>query len=189
MTNDLTRDADSSSGAIPKPGATIDLEEANRRLAEANTRLAKRYAELEERTSALEAANTDLAKANAQAADLMSDLDMTNAENKRLNRALSRSNALAAELMADLETKNEQLRISLAEIKTLQGIIPICAHCKQVRDDEGFWDQVESYLSKNSDLAFSHGICPTCCEKYYSEYLTEEDKEALRKGNSFPADA
>ena len=55
------------------------------------------------------------------------------------------------------------------QIKTLQGLIPICAHCKSVRTDSGFYEQLETYISANSDAEFSHGICPSCYLKYYPE--------------------
>ncbi len=59
------------------------------------------------------------------------------------------------------------LQKALSEIKTLQGIIPICASCKKIRDDAGAWQQLEAYLQKHSDAEFSHGICPECVEKLY----------------------
>lgn len=55
-----------------------------------------------------------------------------------------------------------ELRESLANIRTLRGLIPICAHCKRVRDDAGFWQQVEAYVQSRSEAEFSHGICPSC---------------------------
>ncbi len=56
----------------------------------------------------------------------------------------------------------EELRRAMEEIKTLRGLIPICAWCKRIRDDEGYWDQLEVYLSKHSEAVFSHGLCPDC---------------------------
>ena len=61
----------------------------------------------------------------------------------------------------------EQLNKTLAEIKVLKGIIPICASCKKVRTDQGFWQQVEVYIRDHSEANFSHGICPDCTEKLY----------------------
>lgn len=67
-----------------------------------------------------------------------------------------------------METKKEQeatiekLQKALEEIKTLRGLIPICAWCKKIRDDEGYWDELEVYLSKHSEAVFSHGLCPEC---------------------------
>lgn len=188
MPNEVTSRAHDDREGTQAAGIAVDLEEKNHRLAQANARMAELYAELERKTHALQSANTDLSHANAHAAELMGELEIKNAENNRLNAALSHANAQAAELMADLEEKNEQLRISLAEIKTLQGIVPICAHCKQVRDDDGYWEQVEAYLGKRSELAFSHGICPACCDKYYSEYLTDEDREELGLDKPAPSE-
>lgn len=66
------------------------------------------------------------------------------------------------------ETQVRQgLESALAELKTLRGIIPICAHCKNIRDDAGSWQGLEEYISEHSDAEFSHGICPTCVEKYF----------------------
>jgi CheY-like chemotaxis protein len=62
-----------------------------------------------------------------------------------------------------------KLQAALAEIKTLKGFIPICASCKKIRDDEGYWNQVEAYISKRTDAVFSHGICPDCAEVYKAE--------------------
>ena len=60
-----------------------------------------------------------------------------------------------------------QLRKALAEVKALQGIIPICASCKNIRDDDGYWQGVESYIASRSQAEFSHGLCPGCVEKLY----------------------
>jgi len=57
------------------------------------------------------------------------------------------------------------------EIKTLNGIIPICMHCKEIRDDKGYWNKLEKYITEHSDAQFSHGLCEKCKEKYYSEYM------------------
>ncbi len=65
--------------------------------------------------------------------------------------------------------KKNKLQKALDEIKTLRGIIQICAHCKQIRDDEGLWNQMEEYIHAHSEAAFSHGICPSCVKKYYPE--------------------
>lgn len=70
------------------------------------------------------------------------------------------------ELLARIKTHVE-LKISKDEIKTLKGLIPICASCKQIRDDQGYWFQVEDYITKNTDAAFTHSICPECMERLY----------------------
>jgi hypothetical protein len=61
-----------------------------------------------------------------------------------------------------LEEKNNEPQSAFKEIKTLSGIVPICSYCKQIRDDKGFWNQVEAYVAKHTDAEFSHGICPEC---------------------------
>ena len=66
-----------------------------------------------------------------------------------------------------------QLKAALTEIKTLQGILPICAVCKKIRDDKGFWNQVELYLSQHTCAQFSHGMCPDCVKSYYPDIAHE----------------
>jgi PAS domain S-box-containing protein len=63
-------------------------------------------------------------------------------------------------LIADLQS-------ALAELKVLRGIIPVCSFCKKVRDDKGYWEQVEVYITKNSEADVSHGICPECLRKHF----------------------
>jgi len=64
-----------------------------------------------------------------------------------------------------LEEERKRLQQALDEIRTLRGIVPICAYCKKIRDDEGYWDHVEKYVSAHTDAKFSHGICPSCFER------------------------
>ena len=66
------------------------------------------------------------------------------------------------------------LREALAKIKTLSGFLPICASCKKIRDDEGYWHQIESYIRDHSEAEFSHGICPACARKLYPEFYKDE---------------
>jgi PAS domain S-box-containing protein len=72
-----------------------------------------------------------------------------------------------------LETERErlvqELQDALASIKTMSGLIPICASCKKIRDDRGFWNQLEQYLTDHSEATFSHGICPECLQREYPE--------------------
>jgi hypothetical protein len=63
-----------------------------------------------------------------------------------------------------------ELKESLEKVRTLEGIIPICMHCKEIRDDKGSWNQLEKYISEHSDAEFSHSLCEKCLEKYYSEF-------------------
>ncbi|MBI5534090.1 MAG: PAS domain-containing protein [Deltaproteobacteria bacterium] len=61
----------------------------------------------------------------------------------------------------------EQLQNALKEVATLQKIIPICSYCKQIRDDQGYWNQIEEYLRDHSEMEFTHGICPACAAKEF----------------------
>ena len=72
-----------------------------------------------------------------------------------------------------------KLKSALEEIRLLRGILPICCHCKKIRDDKGYWTQVETYIRDHSEAEFSHGICPDCVEKFYP-FLTG------RKANTCP---
>jgi tetratricopeptide (TPR) repeat protein len=72
-----------------------------------------------------------------------------------------------AEANSALEGSNAELRVALSEVRTLKGFIPICASCKKVRDDRGFWESVESYISSRSEALFSHGICNDCGPRLY----------------------
>lgn len=76
------------------------------------------------------------------------------------------------ELEREREKLIAELQQALAEIKTLHGIVPICASCKKIRDDEGAWHQMEVYISKRTDAKFSHGICKDCAKKLYPEYYS-----------------
>ena len=70
-----------------------------------------------------------------------------------------------------------KLQNALGEVKTLKGLIPICASCKKVRDDAGYWKQIETYIKDRSEAEFSHGICPECMEKLYPEFVKKLGKK------------
>ncbi len=63
-----------------------------------------------------------------------------------------------------------ELREALAKVKKLSGLLPMCASCKKIRDDKGYWNQLEAYICAHSEADFSHGICPECAKKLYPEY-------------------
>ena len=67
------------------------------------------------------------------------------------------------------ERLNVELKDALNQIKTLSGLIPICAACKKIRDDKGYWNHLENYLEEHSDAVFSHGLCPECFLEYFPE--------------------
>ena len=71
-----------------------------------------------------------------------------------------------------LRKTNAELSHALQEVKVLRGFIPICMSCKKIRDDTGFWQQLESYIQKHSEALFSHGVCPDCYQKLSDKYLS-----------------
>lgn len=72
-------------------------------------------------------------------------------------------------LISKLKETIEECMIALQKVKVLSGLIPICASCKKIRDDKGYWNQLESYLKAHSDAEFTHGICPECVKKLYPQ--------------------
>lgn len=70
----------------------------------------------------------------------------------------------------------EDLKEALNNVKRLQGLIPICASCKKIRDDKGYWEEVESYIHDHSDVEFTHGICPDCMQELYPEFVKKQNK-------------
>lgn len=72
------------------------------------------------------------------------------------------------EIIAELET-------SVKKVKRLSGLLPICASCKKIRDDKGYWSQIEAYIASHSEAAFSHGICPECMKKLYPDLKIHKD--------------
>lgn len=71
--------------------------------------------------------------------------------------------------------KNRDLEAAMKQIKTLSGLLPICMHCKKIRDDKGYWQQMETYIHKHSDAQFSHSICRECAEQYYPDLDIYDD--------------
>jgi len=85
---------------------------------------------------------------------------------------------------ARLEEKNRQLEEALANVRTLRGLLPICANCKKIRDGKGYWKQTEEYIEAHSDARFSHGICEECSEKLYGNqewYRKKRDSTVRRR--------
>ncbi len=68
-----------------------------------------------------------------------------------------------------------ELQEAIAKVRTLRGLLPICSSCKKIRDDKGYWNQLESYIQEHSDVAFSHGICPDCLKRIYPEFDGAEE--------------
>jgi hypothetical protein len=94
-------------------------------------------------------------------------------------RSLRRSRAelerLVGERTAELSMRNEELSSALGKVKRLSGLLPICANCKKLRDDKGYWSELESYLTEHTDAQFSHGICPDCMRTLYPGFDVESE--------------
>ena len=92
-----------------------------------------------------------------------------------IERAITIAMARHGDLMAcrrlyqELAQRTRALETAMAEIKTLRGILPICANCKKIRDDAGYWNQIESYIRERSEAEFSHSICPDCARELYPD--------------------
>ncbi|MBN2809359.1 MAG: cache domain-containing protein [Deltaproteobacteria bacterium] len=82
-----------------------------------------------------------------------------------------------SELENLVQERTKQLEKALKEVKTLSGFLPICASCKKIRDDDGYWNKLENYISEHSNAVFSHGICPDCAQKLYPDFFTGTDPE------------
>jgi len=83
-----------------------------------------------------------------------------------------------AELRKEIEERKkveEELRNAMSKIKTLSGMLPICASCKKIRDDEGSWIKIEAYIKSHSDAEFTHGVCPECARKLYPEVYNKSN--------------
>jgi len=74
----------------------------------------------------------------------------------------------------ELQQKTMELQDALGKVKLLSGYLPICASCKKIRDDKGYWQAVESYIDSHSEAKFSHGICPECIQKLYPEFSDDK---------------
>ncbi len=77
-----------------------------------------------------------------------------------------------------LEVKRKKIQDALEKIKTLKGLIPLCSQCKKIRDDDGFWKQVESYIEEHSDASVSHSLCPDCLKELYPDHWEQILKRA-----------
>lgn len=95
--------------------------------------------------------------------DTRHDLDLAQREIEHRKQAEAERDEVIAHLQA-----------ALSEVKTLQGLLPICAHCKMIRDDQGYWNRIDAYIEEHTHARFTHGICPDCLETHYPEYLPHE---------------
>jgi CheY-like chemotaxis protein len=118
-------------------------------------------AKLEEKNTELQQALAETLRAHNEIQELNIDLD------RRVR-----------ERTADLAKANSELTASLAEVKQLNELLPICSYCRKIRDDKNYWDSVEHYIVRHTNSNFSHGICPECYEKHVTPMLKALDDES-----------
>lgn len=104
---------------------------------------------------------------NDMSSRLRQERDLLESRVAHRTEALKKVNLLLGKEVDDHKATIKELEATLKEIKTLRGILPICSHCKKIRNDEGYWDQIEAYIADHTDADFSHSICPDCIKAYY----------------------
>ena len=87
---------------------------------------------------------------------------------QKLHRRMMRIARISDRYQAEVKQLVLELQDALASVKTLKGFIPVCASCKKIRNDKGYWKQLEQYMSEHSEVSFSHGLCPDCATNYRS---------------------
>ena len=115
-------------------------------------------------------------KFNLMSAELRKGKDLLESRVASRTKDLNKTNRLLYEEIEKHKKTIKHLKSSLEEIQTLRGILPICMHCKKIRDDEGYWNKIENYISEHSQAELSHGICDECTSKYYSEYFDNDNE-------------
>jgi hypothetical protein len=103
---------------------------------------------------------------------LKEERDLISAIAERLGRIIEREEGKVERI-----NLINELQKTLKQVRVLSGLIPICSSCKQIRDDKGYWQKIENYISKNSGVEFTHGICPKCAQKLYPEFYRDEDEK------------
>jgi DNA-binding response OmpR family regulator len=88
---------------------------------------------------------------------------------RHLQTSLQQKNDQLQEVIGQLQERNRQLQEALDNVKTLRELLPICANCKRIRDDRGYWHQLESYFHTHAEIDFTHGICPDCAQELYPD--------------------
>jgi hypothetical protein len=104
-----------------------------------------------------------------------------------VNRELKQEVEVRKNTEQEMERLIHKLEEALAHVKTLSGLLPICAGCKKIRDDKGYWSQIETYISQHSSASFTHGLCPDCAIKAYEDAGIEVPAH-VRKAAAEPPD-
>lgn len=110
-----------------------------------------------------------ISQLNQGLTNLTRELQQKNQALLEAMEAQRRSAAAKAELIGRLQD-------ALQQVKTLSGLLPICSSCKKIRNDQGYWQQLEGYIREHTEAEFSHSICPECMEKLYGDYLKNKNR-------------
>lgn len=116
---------------------------------------------------------TEQKKAEAEIKKLTEELERRvierTAQLEATNLELKDQIAVRKRAEQEREVVIQQLKEALAKVKTLSGLLPICSHCKKIRDDKGYWNQLEDFIRQHSEAEFTHGICPECAREFYPQ--------------------
>jgi hypothetical protein len=115
-------------------------------------------------------------KLNAQLQSEITERTLSEEKLNRRNQELMYLNKELTATKSHLEASKQKLEEAIADVKQLSGMLPICASCKNIRNDRGYWEQLESYLKDHSSVVFSHGICPDCARKLYPDIYEHENQ-------------
>jgi hypothetical protein len=103
------------------------------------------------------------------AAGVLAALGAHRARTAQMGRRQAELSRLVEERTRRLRERTEELERAAAEVKTLRGLLPICSHCKKIRDEAGSWHPIEVYITRRSEAQFTHGICPVCLRQHYPD--------------------
>lgn len=107
--------------------------------------------------------------------ELEERVERRSAQLRKTNEELKKEVVVRQRAEQEKEQVIVDLKKALAQVKKLSGLLPICASCKKIRDDKGYWQQIEGYIRDHSEAEFSHGICPECAKKLYPEFVTDRE--------------
>lgn len=96
-------------------------------------------------------------------------------DNKQVLQSFIRDISERKKAEKEREDLISRIEKALSEIKTLQGILPLCSFCKKIRDDKGYWERVDVYIKENTEAEVSHSLCPECAREHYPDFLGDEE--------------
>jgi len=121
------------------------------------------YLNWQSRTTGIKIENRPVLAILKQVAEIEMELSLAQEEIERRKQA-----------EAERDKVIEELKKAISEVKTLRGFLPICCICKNIRDDQGYWNQIESYIRDHSEAEFTHGLCPECAQKHYPGFAARD---------------